>query len=108
MTTLLGFNLGIEFTQLLVVALTMPSLVVLARTTAYPAFRVGVAVVGLVFSASRMLERAALTQSDPFEGVQTWLVEHPFLVAAAVAVLPAIARSVAGRGGPPSAEPALG
>ncbi|MDW4906620.1 HupE/UreJ family protein [Streptomyces sp. ADMS] len=32
LTTLLGFNLGIELTQLLVVALTMPSLIVLSRT----------------------------------------------------------------------------
>ncbi|MFI6035545.1 HupE/UreJ family protein [Streptomyces sp. NPDC051315] len=40
-TTLLGFNLGIGLTQLLVVALMMPSLLVLARTALYPAFRVG-------------------------------------------------------------------
>lgn len=75
--TLLGFNLGIELTQLLVVALMMPSLVVLARTPLYPAFRIGVAVIGLVFSVSWMLERATLTAVDPFEGVQTWLVGHP-------------------------------
>ncbi|MFD9432636.1 HupE/UreJ family protein [Streptomyces sp. NPDC060002] len=91
-TTLLGFNLGIELTQLLVVALMMPSLVVLARTTVYPAFRIGVAVIGLVFSVSWMLERATLTAGDPFEGVQTWLVGHPLLVAGAVAALAAVAR----------------
>ncbi|MET8164157.1 HupE/UreJ family protein [Streptomyces sp. NPDC005329] len=91
-TTLLGFNLGIELTQLLVVALMMPSLVVLARTTVYPAFRVGVAVIGLVFSVSWMLERANLTAGDPFEGVQTWLVGHPLLVAGAVATLAVAAR----------------
>ncbi|KPI02342.1 hypothetical protein OK074_5343 [Actinobacteria bacterium OK074] len=91
-TTLLGFNLGIELTQLLVVALLMPSLLVLARTAVYPAFRVGVACVGLVFAVSWTLERAALTSTDPFEGVQTWLVSHPLLVAAAVAGLAAVAR----------------
>lgn len=91
-TTLLGFNLGIELTQLLVVALMMPSLVVLARTSLYPAFRIGVAVIGLVFSVSWMLERATLTPTDPFEGVQTWLVENPLLVAAAVAAFAAAAR----------------
>ncbi|WP_030610931.1 HupE/UreJ family protein [Streptomyces fulvoviolaceus] len=90
-TTLLGFNLGIELTQLLVVALVMPSLLVLARTTLYPAFRIGVAVIGLVFSMSWMLERATLTSFDPFEGVQTWLVGHPLLVAGAVAALTAVA-----------------
>ncbi|QJT03091.1 HupE/UreJ family protein [Streptomyces asoensis] len=91
-TTLLGFNLGIELTQLLVVALIMPSLIVLARTTVYPAFRIGVAVIGLVFSVSWMLERATLTAGDPFEGVQTWLVGHPLLVAGAVATLAVAAR----------------
>ncbi|MFD9396971.1 HupE/UreJ family protein [Streptomyces sp. NPDC060000] len=91
-TTLLGFNLGIELTQLLVVTLMMPSLLVLARTSVYPAFRIGVAAVGLVFSASWMLERATLTSGDPFEGIQTWLVGHPLLVAGAVAALAVTAR----------------
>jgi hypothetical protein len=96
-TTLLGFNLGIELTQLLVVALMMPSLLVLARTAVYPAFRVVVALVGLSFSASWMLERATLTSCDPFEGVQSWLVGHPLLVAASVAALAAAARLLAPR-----------
>ncbi|WP_314224975.1 HupE/UreJ family protein [Streptomyces zaehneri] len=91
-TTLLGFNLGIELTQLLVVVLIMPSLIVLSRTTVYPAFRIGVAAIGLVFSVSWMLERATLTAGDPFEGAQTWLVGHPLLVAGAVATLAVAAR----------------
>ncbi|MFJ1808612.1 MULTISPECIES: HupE/UreJ family protein [unclassified Streptomyces] len=91
-TTLLGFNLGIEATQLLVVALMMPSLLVLARTTVYPSFRIGVGVIGLVFSVSWMLERARLTADDPFEGVQTWLVGHPLIVAGSVAALAVAAR----------------
>ncbi|MFF3500327.1 HupE/UreJ family protein [Streptomyces sp. NPDC003247] len=100
-TTLLGFNLGIEVTQLLVVALMMPSLIVLSRTVFYPAFRIGIATLGLVFSVSWMLERATLTSSDPFEGVQTWLVGHPLLVAVSVAALAAVAWQVAPRGGSP-------
>lgn len=100
-TTLLGFNLGIEVTQLLVVALMMPSLIVLSRTAFYPAFRIGVAALGLLFSVSWMLERATLTSADPFEDVQTWLVGHPLLVAASVAALAAVARQVAPRTGPP-------
>ncbi|MDW4910208.1 HupE/UreJ family protein [Streptomyces sp. ADMS] len=91
LTTLLGFNLGIELTQLLVVALLMPSLLVLARTRFYPALRITVAVVGLLFSSSWMLERAALTSIDPFEGVQAWLVGHPLWVAVTVAGLAAAA-----------------
>ncbi|WP_082376885.1 HupE/UreJ family protein [Nocardiopsis sp. NRRL B-16309] len=90
-TTLLGFNLGIEVTQLLLVALVMPALVLMARTPIYPAFRVGVAAVALVFSVSWMLERSTLTPVDPFEGAQTWLVEHPLLVAVAVTALAATA-----------------
>lgn len=95
MTTLLGFNLGIELTQLIVVALMMPSLVVLARTAVYPAFRIGVAIVGLAFSLSWILERAMLTSSNPFEGISTWLVQHPLLVAVAVAALAIVARHAA-------------
>lgn len=96
-TTLLGFNLGIELTQLLVVALMMPSLIVLARTAFYPAFRIGVALLGLLFSVSWVLERATLTSTDPFEGVQTWLVGHPLLVAVTVAALAVVARRTAPR-----------
>lgn len=101
MTTLLGFNLGIELTQLLVVALLMPSLLVLARTAVYPAFRIGIAVVGLVFSVSWMLERATLTPADPFANLQTWLVGHPLLVAGTVAALAGVSWGLAPR--PPEA-----
>jgi hypothetical protein len=73
----------------------IPSLIALARTPVYPAFRIGVALVGLLFSVSWMLERAALTSSDPFEGIQTWLVEHPLHVAGAVAALALVARRAA-------------
>ncbi|MFE9996239.1 hypothetical protein [Streptomyces avermitilis] len=63
----------------------------------YPAFRIGVALVGLLFSVSWMLERATLTSADPFEGIQTWLVGHPLLVAASVAALAVVARRTAPR-----------
>jgi hypothetical protein len=104
LTTLLGFNLGIELTQLLVVALLMPSLLVLARTRFYPVFRTTVAVIGLVFSVSWMLERAALTSTDPFESVQTWLVGHPLWVAVTVAGLAAAAHGVGARAREAAAE----
>lgn len=87
--TLLGFNIGIEATQLLVVALVMPFLLVLVRTRAYPLVRTVLAVVGLVFSASWVLERTALTPADPFVGVQDAVVTHPFLAAGVLAVLAA-------------------
>ncbi|MGR3937532.1 hypothetical protein [Streptomyces sp. BRA346] len=39
-----------------------------------------------------MLERAALTSPGLFEGVQTWLVGHPLLVAVTVAALAVVAQ----------------
>ncbi|WP_371671772.1 hypothetical protein OG985_31630 [Streptomyces sp. NBC_00289] len=87
-------GVSIELTQLLVVPLPM---LPLTQTACYPAFRVGTAVVGLLFSASWLLERTTLTDSDPFEGVQLWLVGHPLLVAEAVAALAGIARLLAPR-----------
>jgi hypothetical protein len=91
--SLLGFNLGIEVTQLLVVALMIPSLIVLARTAWYTPFRVAVAGAGFVFAISWMLERAAVTASDPFLPVTEWPVDHPFAIAACVAVLALVARA---------------
>lgn len=48
--TLLGFNIGIELTQLMVVALLMPSLLVLSRTRIYRAVRLAVAAMGVVLA----------------------------------------------------------
>jgi len=48
LVAILGFNLGIETMQLFVVVATMPSLVLLSRTRAYPALRIG----GAVFAGS--------------------------------------------------------
>jgi hypothetical protein len=90
-SSLLGFNIGIEITQLLVVALLMPSLLVLARTAWYTPFRLAVSAAGLVFATSWALERATLTGRDPFVGITEWLVAHPFVVAAAFAVLALLA-----------------
>lgn len=86
LSTLAGFNLGIEVTQLLVVALMMPSLYLLSRTAAYPAIRIGMAGLGLLLSGGWLLERTALILFDPLEAVSEGLVSHPFVVAAAFAL----------------------
>jgi hypothetical protein len=91
-SSLLGFNLGIEVTQLLVVVLMMPSLYVLSRTAAYGAVRVGVALLGVALSAGWLLERSSLIDADPFEPISTALVEHPLTVAATFALLAAVAQ----------------
>jgi len=84
--TLLGFNLGIELTQLLVVALIMPSLYLLSRTTVYTPFRVGGGTVGIVLAGGWLLQRTTLTPTDPFEPLTNALVFHPFYFVASLAV----------------------
>ena len=85
-TTLLGFNLGIELTQLLVVALVMPSLVLLSRTAAYPVLRVGLAGLGAVLATGWFAQRAGLVGVNPLEPVANLLVDHPVALAVCLAV----------------------
>jgi hypothetical protein len=87
-TTLLGFNLGIELTQLLVVALVMmPSLVLLSRTPAYPAFRTALAGLGAVLAAAWLADRSGLISTNPLEPVGEVLVLHPIALAVALAAI---------------------
>jgi HupE / UreJ protein len=80
-TTLLGFNIGIEITQLLVVALVMPSLILISRTGAYPAMRIGLAAVGAILAVAWLAERSGLTSNNPLDPVGEQLVEHPLPLA---------------------------
>ena len=100
-TELLGFNLGIEFAQLLVVALVMPSLMVLSRTRAYPAVRVAVAGFGIVLAGAWLLERTSLISTNPLGAVPDAFVMHPFVVVAVLALVAATAWSVPGGRVPP-------
>jgi hypothetical protein len=93
-TTLLGFNLGIELTQLLVVALVMPSLMVLSRTPGYPLLRTGLATVGALLAAAWLAERSGLASGNPLEPVGDVLVNHPWALPLALA---ALAAACAGR-----------
>jgi hypothetical protein len=109
-TELLGFNLGIELTQLLVVALVMPSLLVLARSRAYPAVRTGLATVGIVLACGWLAERTGLTSGDPSAVASTALVERwwalPFALALAVAAT-LVARRRRGSAPEPCTAPAV-
>jgi hypothetical protein len=91
-SSLLGFTIGIELTQLLVVALMMPSLYVLSQTRAYGVLRPALALVGLALSAAWLLERTEVIGSDPFAAVSTAAIDHPFTVAGALALLALCAR----------------
>jgi len=92
-TTLLGFNLGIELTQLLVVALVMPSLLLLSRTPAYPVLRLGVAGLGAVLAAGWLAQRTGLILINPLEPAGSLLVDHPLALAVGLGV---VAVTVAG------------
>ena len=55
--SILGFNLGIETMQLIVVAAILPSLIILSRTPAYTAFRLGGALFAGFASLGWIIER---------------------------------------------------
>ncbi|BCY09865.1 HupE/UreJ family protein [Actinoplanes sp. L3-i22] len=93
---LLGFNLGIELTQLIVVALLMPSLLVLSRTRFYPVVRTALAGAGIVLAAAWLAERTTLIAANPIDPVTDALVAHPFAVAVALAALAAAGWTASG------------
>ena len=55
--SVLGFNLGIEAMQLAVVAVTLPSLLLMSRTRAYPLLRIGGGLFAALASVSWIVER---------------------------------------------------
>jgi hypothetical protein len=83
---LLGFNLGIEIAQLLVVALVMPSLFVLSRTGSYRIVRPTLGALGAVFALGWLGERTGVQSSNRLEPVSEVLVNHPLLIAMALAL----------------------
>jgi hypothetical protein len=85
--TILGFNLGIELMQLIVVALTVPWLILLARTPFYSSFRTGGAIFAALASLGWIAERG-LAIPNPFEPVVNALAHRPM---ALVTVLAAVA-----------------
>jgi hypothetical protein len=84
---LLGFNLGIELAQLVVVGLLMPSLWLLSRTRVYAPMREFLAAFAFVASLLWMSNRADLTDANPVEPVLDALVSNPLVVAAGLAVV---------------------
>ena len=82
--TILGFNLGIEVMQLTVVALIIPSLILLARTPFYSPLRVGGALFAALAALGWMGERA-LALRNPLEPVVTALAHHPVALVAGLA-----------------------
>jgi len=82
--TVLGFNLGIEAMQLVVVLVTIPWLILLARTQFYSPVRIGGAIFGALASLGWIAERG-LAVRNPFEPVVNALAHHPLGLVAGLA-----------------------
>lgn len=90
--TILGFNLGIELMQLVVVALTIPWLILLARTQFYSPVRIGGAIFGAVAALGWIAERA-LAVRNPIEPLVNALANHPMILLSALATIAVAATS---------------
>jgi hypothetical protein len=84
--SVLGFNIGIETMQLVVVAATMPSLILLARTRAYPVFRIsgalfaGLASLGWIAQRLLLLPNLIDTVVDNVAHHALWIAVGLFLL----------------------------
>jgi hypothetical protein len=83
--SILGFNLGIELVQLMVVAAVMPALVMLAHTRWYAVFRPAGAVLAGVAATAWILERSLGVDNPVGRAIDTGLNHAPWLFAALIA-----------------------
>jgi hypothetical protein len=83
--SILGFNLGIELVQLMVVAAVMPALVMLAHTRWYAVFRPAGAVFAGVAATAWILERSLGVDNPVGRAIDTGLNHAPWLFAALIA-----------------------
>ncbi|WP_422923434.1 PepSY-associated TM helix domain-containing protein [Singulisphaera sp. PoT] len=85
-SSVLGFNLGIEAFQLLVIFLMMPWLLLLARSRAYGPFRVIGASLTAIAAAAWFAERAFGT-ANPIAPIVEAIASHPFRLLAGLVAL---------------------
>ena len=85
-SSVLGFNLGIEAVQLLVILATMPCLVLLARSRAYGPFRVARAAFTAIAAAAWLGERAFGRPNPVVPLVEGLASRAPWLLAGLVAL----------------------
>lgn len=83
--SILGFNLGIELIQLLVVAAVMPGLILLARSRHYPPIRLGAATLAAVAASFWIVERARNEDFVPARLIDSALGYAPWLFAVGLA-----------------------
>jgi HupE / UreJ protein len=75
-----AFNLGIETMQLLVVAVILPSLILMSRTPAYSIFRIGGAMFAAIASLGWLAERLWKLET-PVDAVVNTLARHGLAIA---------------------------
>lgn len=83
---ILGFNIGIELVQLLVVAMVTPGLVLLARTRVYPTAKDAAAAFAGVAALCWIIERISGRDFAPARIIDTLLGYAPWALVAAAAV----------------------
>jgi len=79
--SILGFNIGIELVQLLVVASVMPGLVLLAGTRFYPPVRNAMAAFAALAALCWIVERASGTVFAPAQAIDALLDRAPYALA---------------------------
>jgi hypothetical protein len=88
--TVLGFNLGIELMQLFVVAITLPWLILLARTDVYPVVRILGAGFGAIAAGGWIVERT-LAWPNPIGTLADGLGQHPVIAIGVLAAASLVA-----------------
>lgn len=89
--SLLGFNLGIEAIQLLLVALALPPLLVLATTRAQPVLRVGGALLVIIAALGWAFDRLGFANPVARAADQGGTMILPIIITAAVAAVVVLA-----------------
>ncbi|MDB5686591.1 MAG: hypothetical protein JWR77_1180 [Rhizorhabdus sp.] len=83
--SILGFNIGIELVQIVVVAVVMPVLVAMARTSSYATFRIGAALFAGIAATAWIIERVFAVENVVGRAIDAGLSNAPWLLAALVA-----------------------
>ena len=88
--TLLGFNVGIEAGQLLMLARVVPWVLLLAQTSWYKSFRVSSAILGMSLALGWGFERLT-GRANPLSPLVALLERHPWTLLAVLAALALLA-----------------
>ena len=105
--SIFGFNLGIEAMQLIVVAIALPSLILLSRTRLYPSIRTtGALFAGAV--AIAWIGQRLWNLPNPADVLVMALAQHAAWIAIGLTLLGLIARSLPALRAKPSASEAKG